>query len=60
MLELVVVEAEEVVHDNVASQCWKSIGQVHRLPARFVLLEADAERVDVPVDYVNEVEDGTA
>jgi hypothetical protein len=57
---LVVVEAEEVVHDDVSGKCWKGIGQVERFFAAFAFLHADGERVDVAVDDVNEVEDGAA
>jgi hypothetical protein len=57
---LVVVEAEEVVHDDVSSQCWKGIGQVQWFFAAFAFLHADGKRVDVAVDDVDEVEDGAA
>jgi len=58
VFELVVVEAEEVVHDDVAGQCWKGMAQVQRLLAGFKLLDPDAESVNVSVDDVDEVEDG--
>jgi hypothetical protein len=58
VFELVVVEAEEVVHDDVASKCWEGIGQIQRFFAGLKLLDADAKSVDVSVDYVDEIEDG--
>jgi hypothetical protein len=58
--ELVVVEAEEVIHDDVASEGWECIGQVHGFLAGFKFLHSDGERVDVAVDDVDKVEDGTA
>jgi hypothetical protein len=60
MLELGIVEAEEVIHDDIASECWKCICEIERFLAGFEFLHADGQRVDVPVDDVDEVEDGAA
>lgn len=60
VLELCVVEAKEVVHDDVAGQGGKGVGEVQGLFAGLELLDADGEGVDVAVDDVDEVEDGTA
>lgn len=54
-LQLVIVEAEEIVHDDVASKCRKSIGQVKWLLTSLEFLNAHRKSVDVPVDYMNEV-----
>ena len=55
-----VVEAEEVVHDDVASEGRESMGEVQGLLAGFEFLDADAEGVDVAVDDVDEVKDRAA
>ena len=60
MLELCVVEAEEVVHDDVAGQSWEGRGQVQWLFPGFKLLHAGGEGVCMAEDDVNEVEDGAA
>jgi hypothetical protein len=39
-LQLGIVEAEEVVHDDVASKCWEGIGQIQRLLASFEFLDS--------------------
>ena len=57
MLELVVVEAEEVVHDDIARQCWECMGQVHRLLPRLELLHPCGEGINVSVDNMNEIQD---
>jgi len=59
MLELVVVEAEEVVHDDIARQCWECMGQVHRLLPRLELLHPGGEGINVSIDNMNEVQDRT-
>lgn len=59
MLELVVVEAEEVVHDDIARQCWERMGQVHRLLPRLKLLHPGGEGINVSIDNMNEVQDRT-
>jgi hypothetical protein len=59
-LELRIVEAKEVVHDDVASEGWKCIGEVQRLLAGFEFLHSNGERVNMAVDDVDEVEDGAA
>ncbi len=55
MLELGVVEAEKVVHDDVAGQCWECMGEIQWLFSRFKLLHTDGKSVDVAVDDVDEV-----
>jgi len=60
VLELRIVEAEEVVHDDVTGEGWEGVGEVQRLLAGLEFLKADGEGVDVPVDDVDEVEDGAA
>jgi len=60
VLELRIVKAEEVVHDDVTGEGWEGVGEVQRLLAGLELLQADGEGVDVPVDDVDEVEDGAA
>lgn len=60
VFELVVVEAEEVVHDDVAGERWEGVGEVEGFLAGGEVLDADAEGVDVAVDDVDEVEDGAA
>ena len=57
MLELSIVGAEEVIHDDVTRECWKGISEVQRFLTGFEFLHADAEGVDVAVDDVDEVED---
>jgi hypothetical protein len=57
MLELRIVEAEEVVHDDVARKSGKRMREVQRLFPGFKFLHADAEGVNVAVDDVDEVED---
>lgn len=54
--ELVVVEAEEVIHDDIAGQGGKGMGEVERFLASFKLLYADGESVNMAVDDVYEVE----
>lgn len=60
MLQLPVVEAEEVVHDDVARESWEGKGEVHRLSARFELEHARGEGFNVPGDNVEEVQNGAA
>lgn len=52
-----VVEAEKIVHDDVAGEGGEGVGQVQGLLAGLKFLDADAEGVDVAVDDVDEVED---
>jgi hypothetical protein len=59
-LELSIIEAEEVVHDDVARESGKGIGKIQRFLAGFEFLHADAEGVDVAVDDMDEVEDRAA
>lgn len=56
-LQLVIVEAKEVVHDNVASKCRKGIGQIEWLLTSFEFLNPHRKSVDVSIDNVDEVED---
>lgn len=59
ILEVVVVEAEKVVHDDVASQSGKGMGEIERLCTLLKLLHAMSKRVDMAVDDVDKVENGT-
>lgn len=54
-LELVIVEAKEIVHDDVARKCRKSIRQIKRLLASLELLDAHRKSINVPVNDVDEV-----
>jgi hypothetical protein len=54
VLELAVVEAEKVVHDDVAGQCREGKGEVHGLFARLELVHADGKSVNVSLDDVEE------
>jgi len=56
--ELAVVEAEEVIHDDIPRQGGKGMREVERFLARFMFLHADGEGVDMAVDDVDEVENG--
>tara|TARA_R110002003_G_scaffold1193_3_gene22748 strand:- start:5698 stop:5889 length:192 start_codon:yes stop_codon:yes gene_type:complete len=55
-----VVEAKEVVHDDVARESGEGVREIDGFFARREVLEAQGEGVDVPVDDVDEVEDGAA
>ena len=57
MLELRIVEAEEVVHDDVAGKGGKGVREIQGLFTGFELLHTNAESVDMTVNYVDEVED---
>jgi hypothetical protein len=59
MLQLVVVEPKEVVHDDIARQCWECMGQVHRLLPRLELLHPGGEGINVSIDNMNKVQDRT-
>lgn len=59
ILEVVVVEAEKVVHDGVASQGGKGMGEIERLCTLLKLLHAISKRVNMAVDDVDKVENGT-
>jgi hypothetical protein len=60
MFELGVVEAEEVVHDDVAREGGEGVREIDGFFARGEVMEAQGEGVDVPIDDVDEVEDGAA
>lgn len=60
MLELSVVEAEEIVHDDITSQRWKGMTKIQRLLPGLKLLHANGEGVDVAVDDVYKVKDRAA
>lgn len=54
-LQLIIIEAEKVVHDDVARKCWEGIGQIQRLLASLKFLDSYGKSVDVSVDDVDEV-----
>ena len=58
VLELGIVEAEEVVHDDVTCKGWEGEGEVEGLLAVLEFLHAQRERLDVAMNNVDEVEDG--
>ena len=60
ILELCVVEAEEVVHDDVASEGRECKSEVYRFIAVFSFLYALGKRVQMAVNNVYEVDDGAA
>ena len=57
MFELAVIEAEEVVHYDVASKGREGICQIKWLCMSLNLLHAHRESINMTVDDVNEVED---
>ena len=57
IFQLVVVEAEKVVHDDIAGQGRKRMGEVEWLSTLFKLVYAAGKRIDMAVDDVDEVDD---
>ena len=55
MFELIVVEAEEVIHDDVAGQGGKGMRKIERLCGTLKLLHPHRKSVDMAIDDVNEV-----
>ena len=58
LLELGVVEAEEVVHDDVSGQGREGMTEIQGFLASFEFLDSQGEGVDVAVDDVDKVENG--
>lgn len=55
MFELIVVEAEEVIHDDVAGQGGKGMRKIERLCRTLKLLHPHRKSVDMAINDVNEV-----
>ena len=55
MFELIVVEAEKVVHDDVAGQGRKGMRKIERLCRTLKLLHPHRKSVDMAINDVNEV-----
>src|SRR5690242_3869203 len=58
VLELCVVETKEVVHDDVAGQCGKGVGEVDGLLPFLEFFHAGVERVDMSTDDVQQIQNG--
>lgn len=58
--ELIIVETEEIVHDDVARQGGKGIGEIEGLCIGLKLLHARVEGVDVAVDDMDKIKNGAA
>lgn len=58
VLELIVVEAKEVIHDDVSRQSRKGMREIQGLPTRLELLNAHGKRVDMTMNDVDEIDDG--
>lgn len=60
MLELSIIESEEVVHDNIASQSRECMSEVHRFLPRLKLQHSGCKSVDMALDNVQEAQNGPA
>lgn len=58
MFELSVIEAKEIIHNNVTSESWEGMTEVKGLFSSFKFLHAKRECVHMTVDDVDEVQNG--